>query len=88
MVNAGDNLNNIDITLKSEIRKTENNNETKPSSMTEFLDSFSKKSTRRMYREHGEGLKMIPTMQKQIAYLKGRVDKQKPKTEEKPIVSL
>lgn len=39
-------------------------------------------------REHGEVLKMIPTMQKQIAYLKGRIDKQKPKTEEKPIISL
>jgi len=38
--------------------------------------------------QHGEVLRMIPTMQKQIAYLKGRIDKQKPKTEEKPIISL
>lgn len=34
-------------------------------------------------RDHGEVLKMIPTMQKQIAYLKGRIVKKKPKTEEK-----
>jgi predicted RNase H-like nuclease (RuvC/YqgF family) len=39
-------------------------------------------------REHGEVLRMIPAMQKQIAYLKGRIDKQKQKTEEKPIISL
>ena len=30
-------------------------------------------------REHGEVLSLIPTMQKQIAYLKGRIGKQKPK---------
>ena len=34
-------------------------------------------------REHGEVLRKIPTIQKQIAYLKGRIEKQKPKTEEK-----
>ena len=33
--------------------------------------------------EHGEILRKIPTMQRQIAYLKGRIKKQKPKTEEK-----
>jgi len=47
---AGDNLNNIDITSELEIHKTENNKKSKPSSMAEFLGSFSKKSTRRMYR--------------------------------------
>ena len=33
-------------------------------------------------REHGEVLRKIPTMQKQIAYLKGRIVKKKPKTRE------
>ena len=47
---AGDNLNNIDITSKSEIHKTENNTKPETSSMAEFLDSFSKKSTMRMYK--------------------------------------
>jgi len=47
---AGDNLNNIDITSELEIHKTESKAKPKPSSMAEFLDSFSKKSTRRMYR--------------------------------------
>jgi len=30
-------------------------------------------------REHGKVLRKIPTMQKQIAYLKGRIAKKKPK---------
>lgn len=30
-------------------------------------------------KEHGEVLEVIPTMQKQIAYLKGTIKKQKPK---------
>lgn len=47
---AGDNPTNIDITSKSEIHKTESEDKPKPSSMAEFLDSYSKKSTRRMYR--------------------------------------
>ena len=47
---AGDNPTNIDITSEFEIHKTESNNNPKPSSMQEFLDSYSKKSTRRMYR--------------------------------------
>ena len=47
---AGDNPTNIDITSKFEIHKTESEDKTKPSSMAEFLDSFSKKSTRRMYK--------------------------------------
>jgi len=47
---AGDNLDNVDITSISGIHKTENNDKSKPSSMAEFLDSFSKKSTRRMYK--------------------------------------
>lgn len=34
-------------------------------------------------REHGEVLKMIPTIQRQIAYLKGRIVKKKPRTKEK-----
>jgi len=34
-------------------------------------------------KEHGEVLRKIPTMQKQIAYIKGIISKQKPKTEEK-----
>jgi hypothetical protein len=34
-------------------------------------------------KEHGEMLRMIPTMQKQIAYIKGRIVKQKPETREK-----
>jgi len=33
--------------------------------------------------DHGAILKMIPTMQKQIAYLKGKIVKKKPKTREK-----
>ena len=33
--------------------------------------------------EHGDALKVIPTMQKQIAYLKGRIVKKKPKQREK-----
>jgi len=45
-----DNLNNIDITSKSKIHKIEIDNDLKPTSMTEFLDSFRKKSTRRMYK--------------------------------------
>jgi len=47
---AGDNPNNVDITSEFEIHKTENKAKTEPSSMAEFLDSFSKKSTMRMYR--------------------------------------
>jgi len=47
---AGDNPTNIDITSESGIHKTENGNSPKPSSMTEFLDSYCNKSTRRMYR--------------------------------------
>lgn len=47
---AGDNPTNIDINSKFEIHKTESIEKTKPSSMAEFLDSYSKKSTRRMYR--------------------------------------
>jgi len=34
-------------------------------------------------KEHGAILKVIPTMQKQIAYLKGRIAEKKPKTREK-----
>jgi len=34
-------------------------------------------------KEHGEVLRKIPTMQRQIAYIKGIINKQKPKTEEK-----
>ena len=37
-------------------------------------------------REHGEVLRMIPTMQKQIAYLRGRIVKKKPKEREKSLV--
>jgi len=37
-------------------------------------------------KEHGEVLRKIPTMQKQIAYLKGTIKKQKPKTKEKPLI--
>lgn len=37
-------------------------------------------------KEHGEVLEVIPTMQKQIAYLKGTIKKQKPKTKEKPLI--
>lgn len=33
-------------------------------------------------KKHGEVLKRIPTMQKQIAYIKGIINKQKPKTRE------
>lgn len=47
---AGDNPTNIAITLEFEIHKTESNGKPKPSSMQEFLDSYSKKTTRRMYR--------------------------------------
>ena len=47
---AGDNPTNIDITSKFEIHKIESEDKTKPSSMAEFLDSYSRKSTRRMYR--------------------------------------
>jgi len=36
-------------------------------------------------RDHGEVLKMIPTMQKQIAYLKGIITKKKPKPREKMV---
>ena len=34
-------------------------------------------------KEHGEILRKIPTLQKQISYIKGIIDKQKPKTREK-----
>ena len=34
-------------------------------------------------RQHGEMLDVIPTMRRQIAYLKGRIVKQKPKPREK-----
>jgi len=47
---AGDNPTNVDITSELEIHKTESKAKPKPSSMQEFLDSFSKKSTRRMYK--------------------------------------
>jgi len=47
---VGENPSNIDITSEFGIHKTENSGETKPSSMQEFLDSHSNKSTRRMYR--------------------------------------
>jgi len=47
---SGDNPTNVDITSRFGIHKTENKAKPKPSSMAEFLDSFSKKSTRRMYR--------------------------------------
>jgi len=47
---AGDNPTNVDITSISEIHKTESKDKLKRSSMQEFLNSFSKKSTRRMYR--------------------------------------
>ena len=33
-------------------------------------------------REHGEVLDLVPTMQRQIAYLKGRITKKKPKPKE------
>lgn len=47
---AGDNPTNIDITSEFEIHKTESKDTPKPSSIQEFLDSYNKKSTRRMYR--------------------------------------
>ena len=47
---AGDNPTNIDITSEFEIHKTESKDKPKPSSMAEFLDSYTKKSARRMYR--------------------------------------
>ena len=47
--------------------------------LTERLNEY----TARL-KEHGEVLKMIPTMRKQIAYLKGRIVKKKPKPREKP----
>jgi hypothetical protein len=34
-------------------------------------------------KEHGEILREIPTMKRQIAYLKGTIKKQKPKTTER-----
>ena len=37
-------------------------------------------------KEHGEVLEVIPTMQKQIAYLKGTIKKQKPKKKENPLI--
>jgi len=37
-------------------------------------------------KEHGEILEAIPTMQRQIAYLKGTIKKQKPKKKEKPLI--
>ena len=37
-------------------------------------------------KEHGEVLEVIPTMQRQIAYLKGTIKKQKPKKKEKPLI--
>jgi len=37
-------------------------------------------------REHGEILREIPTMKKQIAYLKGTIKKPKPKRREEPII--
>jgi len=37
---------------------------------------------------HGAILKMIPTTQKQIAYLKGRIAKKKPKPREKAEIIL
>jgi site-specific recombinase XerD len=37
-------------------------------------------------KEHGEVLEAIPTMQRQIAYLKGTIKKQKPKKKEKPLI--
>jgi len=48
---AGDKPTNIDITSEFEIHKTKSKDKPKPSSMAEFLDSYTKKSTRRMYRE-------------------------------------
>ena len=39
-------------------------------------------------REHGEVLKMVPTMQKQISYLKGRIVKKKPTEKEKAEIIL
>ena len=47
---AGENPTNVDITSESEIHKIKSNAKAKPSSMAEFLHSFSKKSTRRMYK--------------------------------------
>ena len=47
---AGENPSNIDITSESRIHKAETNDKPKSSSMTEFLESFSNKSTRRMYK--------------------------------------
>ena len=37
-------------------------------------------------KEHGEVLEVIPTIKKQIAYLKGTTKKQKPKRREEPII--
>ena len=37
-------------------------------------------------REHGEVLEVIPTMQRQIAYLKGTIKKQKPKKRKEPFI--
>jgi septal ring factor EnvC (AmiA/AmiB activator) len=51
--------------------------------LTERLNEYEVK-----LKEHGEVLRKIPTMQKQIAYIKSIIDKQKPKTEEKPMISL
>jgi len=47
---AGDNPTNVDITSEFEIHKIENDAKIKPSSMAEFLSSYSNKSTRRMYK--------------------------------------
>ena len=47
---AGDKPSNIDITSESEIHKTENEGNINISTMEDFLSSFSRKTTRRMYQ--------------------------------------
>jgi site-specific recombinase XerD len=37
-------------------------------------------------KDHGEVLKMVPTMQRQIAYLKGRIVKKKPRRREEAVI--
>jgi len=46
--------------------------------LTERLNEYEAK-----LKEHGEVLRKIPTMQRQIAYIRSIIDKQKPKTKEK-----
>lgn len=80
----GDNPSNVDITSESGIHKTEKRNNLNISTMNDFLDSYGKKTTRRMYKR---GLELfVEWYEKDVdTILAERKDDLTPRPNENPV---